>query len=194
MKEYFGLKNDIRIIVNVGGFSKNQFLDSNTKSLLYSRLENSLDQIDTSGVQLLPQTMPPFPWHFGGQSFHNLFVLHEEIVNFCEQRGMSICLDVSHSKLACTYSNTSFYRFCEAVAPYTSHIHIADSKGNNEEGLQINEGEIDFNFLSKTLNSLCPKASFIPEVWQGHENNGEGFWKALERLENSLNPTDLLKG
>jgi N-acetylneuraminate synthase len=194
MKEYFGLKNDIRIIVNVGGFSKNQFLDSNTKSLLYGRLGNSLDQIDTSGVQLLPQTMPPFPWHFGGQSFHNLFVLHEEIVNFCEQRDMSICLDVSHSKLACTYSNTSFYRFCEAVAPYTSHIHIADSKGNNEEGLQINEGEIDFNFLSKTLNSLCPKASFIPEVWQGHENNGEGFWKALERLENSLNPTDLLKG
>ena len=74
----------------------------------------------------------------------------------------------------------------------TLHIHIADSKGNNEEGLQINEGEIDFNFLSKTLNSL-PKASFIPEVWQGHENNGEGFWKALERLENSLNPTDLLR-
>ena len=47
MKEYFGLKNDIRIIVNVGGFSKNQFLDSNTKSILYGILGNSLDQIDT---------------------------------------------------------------------------------------------------------------------------------------------------
>ena len=68
MKEYFGLKNDIRIIVNVGGFQKS-VLDSNTKSLLYGRLGNSLDQIDTSGVQLLPQTMPPFPWHFGGRIF-----------------------------------------------------------------------------------------------------------------------------
>ncbi len=194
MKKHFGLKNDIRIIVNMGGFSKNQFLDSNTKSTLYRRLEDSLDLIDTTGVQLLPQTMPPFPWHFGGQSFHNLFVLHEEIVNFCEKRNMTICLDVSHSKLACTYSNTSFYKFCEAVAPYTAHIHIADSKGNNEEGLQINEGEIDFNFLSQTLNSLCPNASFIPEVWQGHENNGEGFWKALNRLEDLLKSTDLLKG
>ena len=26
-------------------------------------------------------------------------------------------------------------------------------------------------------------ASFIPEIWQGHKNMGEGFWTALERLE-----------
>ena len=25
--------------------------------------------------------------------------------------------------------------------------------------------------------------SFIPEIWQGHVNGGEGFWTALERLE-----------
>ena len=24
---------------------------------------------------------------------------------------------------------------------------------------------------------------FLPEVWQGHKNNGEGFWKALDYLE-----------
>jgi len=33
------------------------------------------------------------------------------------------------------------------------------------------------------LNSGCSKASFIPEIWQGHKNEGEGFWIALERLE-----------
>ena len=36
---------------------------------------------------------------------------------------------------------------------------------------------------SQMLNKECPKASFIPEIWQGHKNNGEGFWHALETLE-----------
>jgi N-acetylneuraminate synthase len=26
-------------------------------------------------------------------------------------------------------------------------------------------------------------ATFIPEVWQGHKNGGEGFWEALDKLE-----------
>ncbi|ETI97837.1 MAG: N-acylneuraminate-9-phosphate synthase, partial [Leuconostoc sp. DORA_2] len=30
---------------------------------------------------------------------------------------------------------------------------------------------------------LAPEVTFIPEIWQGHVNNGEGFWTALERLE-----------
>ena len=29
----------------------------------------------------------------------------------------------------------------------------------------------------------APKSSFIPEIWQGHKNGGEGAWLALERLE-----------
>ena len=33
------------------------------------------------------------------------------------------------------------------------------------------------------LDGLIPGASFIPEIWQGHVNDGEGFWIALERLE-----------
>ena len=43
---------------------------------------------------------------------------------------------------------------------------------------------IDFIKLGKILNEGCPNASFIPEIWQGHKNNGEGFWIALEKLEN----------
>jgi N-acetylneuraminate synthase len=36
------------------------------------------------------------------------------------------------------------------------------------------------------INEFSKEASFIPEVWQGHKNNGEGFWIALEKLENLL--------
>ena len=45
------------------------------------------------------------------------------------------------------------------------------------------DGDIDFNRLVSILDKYCPKASFIPEIWQGHKNGGEGFWIALERLE-----------
>ena len=59
----------------------------------------------------------------------------------------------------------------------------------NGEGLQIDEGDIDFVKLAKILNELCPSASFIPEIWQGHKNGGEGFWLALEKLESYLGCT-----
>ena len=45
------------------------------------------------------------------------------------------------------------------------------------------EGEIDFPSLSEQLKMSCPEATFIPGVWQGHKNHGEGFWTALARLE-----------
>ena len=40
--------------------------------------------------------------------------------------------------------------------------------------------------LIPELRELAPKASFIPEIWQGHINNGEGFFTALDRLEKWL--------
>ena len=83
-----------------GGFSENDFLSSMEKSQCYAQLDDSLKKLDSEGVELIPQTMPPFPWHFGGQRYHNLFVSADEIVEFCQKHNMRICLDVSHSKLA----------------------------------------------------------------------------------------------
>ena len=40
----------------------------------YERFSNSLSKLDLAGVELIPQTMAPFPWHFGGQRYQNLFV------------------------------------------------------------------------------------------------------------------------
>ena len=33
------------------------------------------------------------------------------------------------------------------------------------------------------MDKYSPKSSFIPEIWQGHKNDGIGFWEALEKLE-----------
>jgi hypothetical protein len=45
---------------------------------------------------------------------------------------------------------------------------------------------VDFALFSSTVNEIIPEVSFIPEIWQGHKNGGEGFWVALERLEQWL--------
>ncbi|MBZ0147310.1 MAG: N-acetylneuraminate synthase family protein [Pseudorhodoplanes sp.] len=183
LKQWFPETDRPLIITNVGGFTKDQPLLVTERPELYSRLAESLAVIGLEGVEIIPQTMPPFPWHFGGQQYHNLFVDEIETVDFCRRYGYRLCLDTSHSKLSCTHNRRSFHSYIEAVAPYAAHFHLVDARGTSEEGLQIGDGEIDWGDLANQLDAICPNVGFIPEVWQGHKNAGEGFWIALDRLE-----------
>lgn len=184
LKPYFKKSfTDPKIIINAGGASLNGFMPIHERSGKYEKIASALKELNTSGVEIIPQTMPPFPWHFGGQRYHNLFMDAEDIVDFCIAHDMRICLDISHSKLVCNYEHRSFKEFLEKVAPYTAHIHMVDAIGIDGEGLQIHEGDIDFEMVASVLDKKCPDASFIPEIWQGHKNNCQGFWVSLERLE-----------
>lgn len=80
----------------------------------------------------------------------------------------------------------SFRDFLARVGRYSAHLHLADGDGVDGEGLQIGDGSTDFGMVAKVLAEEAPQASFIPEIWQGHKNNGEGFWRALEKLEKSF--------
>ena len=73
--------------------------------------------------------------------------------------------------------------FVGLVGPYAGHLHLVDAEGLDGEGVQIGDGEINFSKLADQLAKLAPQVGFIPEIWQGHTNEGEGFWLALERLE-----------
>lgn len=186
LKKYFPKEIRPQIVANIGGFSMDAPFEETLKTRYYEQFFKSLNELDTEGVEIIPQTMAPFPWHFGGQRYQNIFVHVDEIVKYCKEYAIRMCFDVSHTMLTCNHFNQDFYEFAEKIAPYTAHIHMGDAKGVNGEGLQIGEGEIDFERLGNILNSGCPNASFIPEIWQGHKNNGEGFWIALEKLENKL--------
>lgn len=184
MRKYFTKTVlDPVIVANLGGYRHDGFVPASERPAMYERMAAGLAQIDDDGVRLCPQTMPPFPWLMGGQSHHNLLVRPEEIVQFCETFGLRVCLDVSHSKLAANWLGISFADFTEQVAPYTDHLHLVDATGVDGEGSQVGDGEIDWPLLAKQLDQLAPQASFIPEIWQGHINGGEGFWTALTRLE-----------
>jgi len=186
LKKYFPEEKKPQIVANIGGFSMDAPFSEDIKSSYYDQFFQSLKELDTDGVEIIPQTMAPFPWHFGGQRYQNIFVHVDEIVKYCKEYKIRMCFDVSHTMLTCNYFKQDFYEFAKKIAPFTAHIHMGDAKGVNGEGLQIGEGEIDFVKLGKILNDGCPNASFIPEIWQGHKNNGEGFWIALKKLENLL--------
>jgi N-acetylneuraminate synthase len=183
LKTFFPATPRPPIVTNVGGYTADAALTADAARERALLLAESLADLDADGVEIIAQTMPPYPWHFGGQRYHNLFVSADDILSNCEEMGLRVCLDVSHSKLACNHHDRSFRDFIRLVGPVTAHLHIADARGVDGEGLQIGHGDIDFAALAEDLGQACPGASFIPEIWQGHKNGGEGFWQSLHILD-----------
>ena len=184
IKKYFANSSQpIGIITNVGGYSFDGPMKKDEKIHRIENLIASFKQLKNDEIEILPQTMPPYPWHFGGQRYHNIFVEKEDIIDFCSENNMRACLDLSHSKLACNFLGLPFEDFLKDVLPFTRHIHFADAKGTDGEGIQIGEGDIDFQKVCGLLSNYHKQISWVPEIWQGHENDGEGFWMALNKLE-----------
>jgi sialic acid synthase SpsE/sugar phosphate isomerase/epimerase len=186
LKRFFPKTERPMIVANVGGFSTDAPFPAEHKPRLYETFFRSLKELDMDGVELIPQTMAPFPWHFGGQRFQNLFIFPDESARMCAEHGIRMCIDIAHTKLAATHLGFDLLRGIEQLGAYTAHYHMGDAKGVDGEGLQVGDGEIDFAALGDAMRRAAPQASFIPEIWQGHKNLGEGFWIALDRLEPHL--------
>ena len=183
LKQFFPATDCPVIVLNVGGFTDKAFMPARNRPKLYSQVAAELGNVEQDGVEVIIQTMPPFPWHFGGQRYHNLFVDPDEIARFCAQNEFRLCLDVSHAMMACNYYGWSLLDYVAKVGQYVAHLHIADALGDSGEGIQLGQGDVDFHSLVKSLAEYVPNIMFIPEVWQGHKNQGEGFWQALNYLQ-----------
>ena len=186
LKKYFPKTKRPPIVANIGGFTMDEPLPPEEKAERYRIFAQSLTELDMDGVELTPQTMAPFPWHFGGQRHQNIFIFPDESAAFCAKHDLRMCVDISHTKLAANHFGFDFAQGLAQLGPHTAHLHFGDAKGLDGEGLQIGEGEIDFDEIGQVLRKHAPTASFIPEIWQGHKNMGEGFWTALERLEGHI--------
>jgi sialic acid synthase SpsE/sugar phosphate isomerase/epimerase len=171
------------IVASLGGFTTDAFVSPAEREAMYDRVAAGLARVDDSGVRLCAQTLPPYPWYMGGQLYCNLFVDPRDTAEFAEKHGRRLCFDVSHSKLSANYLGMSFAEATDLLAPHSEHLHLVDATGVDGEGVQVGDGEIDWALLAKQLDTMSPGVSFIPEIWQGHVNDGEGFWIALERLE-----------
>ncbi|MGJ5590539.1 N-acetylneuraminate synthase family protein [Micrococcus lylae] len=186
LKRYFPKEESPIMVITMGGFTLDRHIPAEARQEKYDRIGAAVKRLDTSGIRIAAQTLPPFPWLMGGQQYHNLFMDPDDTLAFVEATGVPLCLDISHSKLSATFLGIPFSEMVEKLAPHTIHLHLVDATGVDGEGPQIGEGDVDWPVLCEQLDRLAPGVGFIPEIWQGHINNGEGFWTALDRLEQWL--------
>ncbi len=188
LRKYFKDVEQIPIVINLGGFSKKKFLNSENKNKALDKVIISFNKLKKlyPYYEFLPQTMPPFPWHQGGRSYHNLLVDKENIKEFISRTESDICLDVSHSALGSFFLEKSFLQFCSDLNTYVKHIHLSDAMGNSEEGLEIGEGSIDFRKFHQIVTKKNKSIFLIPEIWQGHLNDGRKFANSLIKYNNII--------
>ena len=171
-----------RLVVHPGGHFATP--TSTNRSEQYDRLVRRLRGVDTSGVRVLVENMPPYPWYFGGQWYNTVFVDSGEIAEFADVMGWGICYDLSHALLYCNSQRKPLEEFTCDVLDHISYLHISDARDVTEEGLQLGEGDLDMEHLVQILSRL--DVGFIPEIWNGHLRNGAGMRSALRTIEQLL--------
>ncbi|MFZ4565789.1 MAG: N-acetylneuraminate synthase family protein [Prochlorococcaceae cyanobacterium] len=184
LSQHFRPVARVPIVLNLGGFSSEGFMNEGEASETLGRAVNALQQLSAKhqGYEFLPQTMPPFPWHQGGRSFHNLLTSRQRIKEFLESTDTDICLDVSHSALACAHFEENIEELVNDLAGRIRHVHLSDAQGTNAEGLEVGDGSLNFRTLHVAMQKGGTKLMMIPEIWQGHVNGGEKFARSLRRF------------
>ncbi|MBI4369975.1 MAG: N-acetylneuraminate synthase family protein [Elusimicrobia bacterium] len=166
-----------KVVIHVGGMDLEP---KNNREILLDAAAESFRRLDSQGVALLPENLPPQPWYFSGQWYQNVFCSSKDMVYFCRQMGLKMTFDFSHAQLFCNATGESLDAYAKEVSPFVSHLHVADGAGVQGEGLQIGDGEIDFERIFASLGA--PRWSWVPEIWRGHQLGYRGFIVALQRL------------
>jgi N-acetylneuraminate synthase len=167
-----------KVVIHPGGMSLDHPIHNRAR--LYDNLRKSVSELDYNGVELLLENLPPHPWYFGGQWLTNAFMDAQEILDFILPLNLNICFDTSHSKLYCNWAHVDFLDQVKLLLPYIHHLHLSDGAGLDGEGLQIGEGTIDWVPFFQVLGDY--HGTMIPEIWRGHQRQGEGFLIAIQRL------------
>jgi len=123
-------------------------------------------------LQILPQYLPCRAWYLGGQRHNHAFSDTGEVSKFYKDYGHPICLDTAHLAMACIDKGLDFDLSLRKMLEISAHVHLADSRGVDDEGLALLEGTMN---KERILTVLDSGLSFIIETWQGHLSGGRGF-------------------
>ncbi len=167
-----------KVVIHPGAMSLDHPIPQRDR--LYENLRRSVNELDYRGVELLLENLPPHPWYFGGQWLTNAFMDASEIRDFITSMDLNMCFDTSHAKLYCNWAHVDFYEQVQVLLPYIGHLHLSDGAGLDGEGLQIGEGTIDWVHFFRVVGDY--HGTMIPEIWRGHQRQGEGFLIAIQRL------------
>ena len=188
LRYYFSNSNEVPVILNCGGHTKDKPLNLNESINKTKKIAKAISSLQSEFpfTKILAQTMPPFPWHQGGRAFHNCLSHKDSIKEYIDIAQLGICMDISHSALAANHFGFDFIELIQDLSNNTEHLHIADASKSNQEGQQIGDGDLDFKEILKIYTSKSKKYTFIPEIWKGHLNNGEGFNNGLIYLDECI--------
>lgn len=171
-----------KIVIHVGGMTVEKHPNPHR---LFERSLEAFRQLDVSGVEPLPENLPPYGWFFSGLWHCNIFGAATEMIEFCDALNLKMCLDLSHAWLYCTDRKIDFLGYVAQVAPYVRHLHVSDGRGSHKEGLQIGEGDVPFGKTFEILEEASRGKhviSWVPEIWQGHLHSYREFKIALAKL------------
>jgi N-acetylneuraminate synthase len=95
--------------------------------------------------------------------------------------------DICHAALHCNHSNISLNDYTKQILPLVSHFHLSDAVGIDGEGVQIGEGEVDFDSFFKEIENFNQDFSWVTEIWSGHVNHGAGCRHSMHSLSKYKN-------
>lgn len=162
-------------VVIVGSFS----LYEEDQNKFYFDLKELFEKLTDTKTIFIPQWLPPIAWYFGGSIVLDVFN-NNDTIQFIEENQFPICLDISHLFMCKSNLEMPFENAFETLLKNTEHIHIADAKGIDGEGIEIGFGdEENLDYIKRILQKPNQK---VIEVWQGHLDFYAGFRKALKTL------------
>jgi N-acetylneuraminate synthase len=144
------------------------------------RVVEGLLRLETRGVVVLPENLPPRPWYLGGQWFQRVLTRPEDFIYIHEHTGLGMTFDISHAQLECNHSGLRLVDLIRECRPIIRHLHVADASGIDGEGVQIGDGSVGWPEALGELSGA--EFTWVPEVWSGHLNQMAGFIEALNRL------------
>lgn len=177
----------VKFVVHAGGLTYLDF-DPNIDELNEIFLD-SMKKMDTHGLDVLLENMNPFAWFLDGdwtpkQGKSNNFMDAHEIAAFCLKNNYGVCLDVCHAKLYCNNYNKDLVDFMRTLKPFVRHLHYSDCYGVDGEGLQIGDGENQWQDICEVFDDF--EYGWTPEIWNGHLDRGIKFHEAHTLLSNEF--------
>jgi len=172
-----------KIVMHLGGMSLDHVANENPNEMMIERAIDNFKRLkfDPSDVEVLPENLPPRPWYLGGQWFQYGFMPASDMVRFCEYFGLGMTFDICHAGLHCNHDGISLTEYSKEVLPYVRHMHISDARGIDGEGVEIGDGNIDFESVFGSLAST--DFSWVTEIWSGHLYQGSGIYKSMHQLK-----------
>lgn len=171
-----------KMVVHLGGMSLNSIKSPDHKQMISVAIENfNKLSYDRDEIDIIPENLPGRPWYLGGEWHQYGFGPVDDMIQFCEATGCKITYDICHAQLWCKLNGISLLDYTKKIMPYVSHMHISDATGINGEGIQMFEGEINFDGVFNLAKDY--DFTWVTEIWSGHLHNGSGTYKALCDLE-----------